>query len=145
MRIWSVHPSYLDSKGLVAVWRETLLARKVISGLTKGYKYHPQLKRFCSNANPVNAIDVYLTFVAEEAITRGYSFDITKIKLLHDEGLITVTDGQLRYETEWLRKKLLLRAPEKLIENGNEVFYKPHPLFKIINGEVETWEKRYDV
>lgn len=46
MRIWSVHPSLLDAKGLVACWRETLLAQKVLQGLTKGYKNHPQLDRF---------------------------------------------------------------------------------------------------
>lgn len=37
MRIWSLHPSYLDAKGLVALWRETLLAQKVLLGATVGY------------------------------------------------------------------------------------------------------------
>ena len=46
MRIWSLHPRYLDAKGLVAVWRETLLAKHVLEGKTKGYKNHPQLNRF---------------------------------------------------------------------------------------------------
>jgi hypothetical protein len=27
MRIWTVHPRYLDPKGLVAAWREALLAQ----------------------------------------------------------------------------------------------------------------------
>jgi hypothetical protein len=30
MRIWSLHPKYLDSKGLVALWRESLLAKNVL-------------------------------------------------------------------------------------------------------------------
>lgn len=46
MRIWSLHPKYLDTKGLVALWRETLLAQHVLSGKTKRYKNHPQLARF---------------------------------------------------------------------------------------------------
>ncbi|MDI3502728.1 MAG: hypothetical protein PWR13_285 [Archaeoglobi archaeon] len=28
MRLWSIHSKYLDAKGLVAVWREGLLAKK---------------------------------------------------------------------------------------------------------------------
>ena len=30
MRIWSLHPKYLDAKGVVALWRETLLAKNVL-------------------------------------------------------------------------------------------------------------------
>ncbi|HKX52383.1 MAG TPA: pyrimidine dimer DNA glycosylase/endonuclease V [Nitrosospira sp.] len=37
MRLWTLHPRYLDTKGLVAAWREALLAQKVLSGLTSGY------------------------------------------------------------------------------------------------------------
>jgi hypothetical protein len=43
MRLWSLHPQYLDPAGLVAVWREGLLARAVFAGQTTGYKHHPQL------------------------------------------------------------------------------------------------------
>ena len=32
MRLWSLHPCYLDPAGLVAVWREGLLARAVLRG-----------------------------------------------------------------------------------------------------------------
>jgi hypothetical protein len=32
MRLWSLHPRYLDAKGLQAVWREGLLAKKVLQG-----------------------------------------------------------------------------------------------------------------
>jgi hypothetical protein len=145
MRIWSVHPSYLDSKGLLAVWRETLLARKVLMGLTKGYKQHPQLLRFKSCPDPIMAIDAYLTVVAEESIKRGYRFDISKFNKSYAEGLIAVTTGQLRYETDWLKRKLAKRAPDKLEANGNEVTYRHHPLFKVINGDVEQWEKQFVV
>jgi len=79
MRIWSLHPKYLDAKGLVALWRETILAQKVLEGKTKGYKNHPQLNRFKNTDNPVGAIAVYLKYVAEEADKRGYNFDSNKI------------------------------------------------------------------
>jgi len=38
MRLWTIHPKYLDAKGLVALWRETLLAKHVLEGKTPGYK-----------------------------------------------------------------------------------------------------------
>jgi hypothetical protein len=46
MRLWSVHPRYLDRQGLTAAWREALLAQKVLTGTTRGYRNHPQLVRF---------------------------------------------------------------------------------------------------
>lgn len=145
MRIWSVHPSYLDAKGLVAVWRETLLARKVLMGLTWGYRHHPQLERFRNYPDPVGAVDAYLTVVAEEGARRGYRFDTNKIEKTKAEGQLQVTRGQLIYETRWLKTKLAVRDPDKYKENGTETFYKPHPLFQIIDGEAEPWEKQYDV
>ena len=48
MRIWSLHPKYLDAKGIVALWRETLLAKHVLEGKTKGYKNH-SCERFTTN------------------------------------------------------------------------------------------------
>lgn len=141
MRIWSIHPSYLDSKGLVALWRETLLARKVLQGKTKGYSHHPQLDRFRKSADPVSMIDAYLTVVAEEADKRGYSFDHSKFQSTIIKASISVTEGQLEYETFWLKQKLAQRDPERLLKNGNDLCYTPHPVFTIIKGEIEPWEK----
>ena len=78
MRVWSLHPRYLDPVGLVALWRETLLARKVLLGQTRGYRHHPQLRRFQAQADPVAAIDAYLQAVHGEALARGYRFDAGK-------------------------------------------------------------------
>jgi len=144
MRIWSVHPSYLDTKGLLALWRETLLARKVLMDLTEGYRHHPQLCRFRDYSNPIMAIDAYLTVVADESVIRGYKFDLSKFVRTNAEGLITVTNGQLRFETEWLRKKLAQRCPDMLAAHDNEVIYRPHPLFKVTDGDTESWEKHHD-
>jgi len=99
MRIWSLHPKYLDAKGLVALWRETLLARHVLLGKTKGYKNHPQLNRFKKVKNPVDAIDQYLDSVLKEALERGYNFDADKISRSFKKIKINVTEGQMQFET----------------------------------------------
>ena len=75
MRLWSIHPKYLDAKGLVALWREGLLAQNVLLGNTKGYKNHPQLIRFKNSENPYGAIAEYLRYVVNEADNRGYNFN----------------------------------------------------------------------
>ena len=80
MRIWSFHPKYLDRQGLIALWREALLAQKVLRGETRGYKHHPQLLRFRSQYDPVAAIAKYLEYVFAEVVTRGYNFDRHKIE-----------------------------------------------------------------
>jgi hypothetical protein len=65
MRLWTLHPKYLDAQGLVALWREGLLAQKVLRGRTRGYRHHPQLARFRAQADPVASIARYLRAVQE--------------------------------------------------------------------------------
>ena len=113
MRLWSVHPSYLDTKGLVALWREGLLAQNVLLGKTKGYKNHPQLKRFKVAENPIGAIASYLRAVVDEADNRGYNFDRSKIINEEFRGMMTVTTGQLDYEFRRLLEKLKERDPAR--------------------------------
>jgi hypothetical protein len=129
MRLWSIHPGYLDTKGLTACWREGLLARKVLQGKTQGYRHHPQLDRFRGQIDPVGLMDAYLMAVYEEAVKRGYKFKREKIGLRFSEHKITVTDGQLRYEFQHLLKKLIKRDPGKYDEIANETDPKPHPVF----------------
>lgn len=145
MRLWSLHPSYLDAKGLVALWREGLLARKVLEGKTKGYTNHPQLHRFKQSPNPLAAIDVYLEAVQVEAAKRNYNFDATKIRLQQKALKINVTEGQLVHELEHLKRKLETRDPKQLnLINGKEGPPKVHPLFRRVPGRVEQWEKVTD-
>ena len=141
MRLWSLHPQYLDSKGLVALWREGLLARKVLRGLTKGYKHHPQLVRFKAQRNSVQAIDRYLMEVLIEADKRGYAFDRKKIGKRLSHKRIRITSAQLEYELEHLRKKLKKRDRKKFAELQNISFPRTHPLFTVVKGKVEDWEK----
>ncbi|MDH4099280.1 MAG: pyrimidine dimer DNA glycosylase/endonuclease V [Nitrospirota bacterium] len=141
MRLWSLHPKYLDRTGLVALWREGLLAQKVLQGRTKGYRHHPQLIRFRKYDNPVDAISLYLRHVWEEAERRGYRFDRGKICGGETDACIPVTDGQLRLEWEHLGKKLGQRDPaqyEKLLTISAP---EPHPLFEVVSGGVEEWER----
>ena len=102
MRIWSLHPQYLDAKGLVALWRETLLAKHVLQGKTKGYKNHPQLKRFKKTKNPVDSIDHYLSYILLEARSRDYHFDASKIAESFKRSKLTVTKGQMDHEVQHL-------------------------------------------
>jgi pyrimidine dimer DNA glycosylase len=140
MRLWSLHPKYLDSKGLVALWREALLAKHVLEGKTKGYKHHPQLDRFKNAENAIQLINQYLACVYEEAIARGYNFNREKINWQFDIVKISVTRGQIKYETEHLLSKLRKRDKIKFKTFHKLQRFKPHPLFKIVNGEVEDWE-----
>ncbi len=140
MRIWSIHPQHLDAKGLVALWRETLLAQKVLLGQTKGYRNHPQLQRFKSHADPLAAIAAYLQAVQLEAARRGYNFDASKILHTGSAVKIPVTEGQVAYELGHLKAKLKVRdfaAYERLTNNANPSL---HPLFTLIDGGIEDWE-----
>ncbi len=142
MRLWSLHPRYLDAKGLVALWREALLAQKVLRGKTRGYRFHPQLSRFREHSSPVAAIAAYLNAIADEAANRGYHFDRQRIARARRTLKISVTDGQLRYELRHLRRKLRVRDAQrlKLLPRLTEI--KPHPLLRVITGAVETWERK---
>jgi Pyrimidine dimer DNA glycosylase len=137
MRLWSLHPSLLDRQGLVALWREALLAQKVLQGQTKGYRSHPQLARFRQN-RPVTAISAYLWAVHDEACGRGYSFDSSKIARKRQPITLTVTQGQLDYETDHLKAKLRLRDPHRY-RRLREIT--PHPLFTVVAGAIEPWER----
>lgn len=142
MRIWSLHPSYLDAKGLVALWRETLLARKVLLGETRGYRNHPQLIRFKATEDPVGAIDRYLSHVLAESEKRGYRFDPSKIGITGFQETIPVTEGQLVYELIHLGKKLEARAPDLYPRLPGPENLTAHPLFSVVPGGIEVWEKR---
>jgi hypothetical protein len=139
MRLWSLHPKYLDPVGLVALWREALLAKKVLKGETKGYRNHPQLIRFKGLSDPVSAINAYLKGVFEESQARGYKFDSSKISEHNFIERIPVTSGQLEYEWGHLLAKLGKRSPEWLIKHSGIASPAPHPLFKIAKGRINLF------
>lgn len=140
MRLWSLHPRYLDAKGLVALWREGLLAQAVLAGKTRGYRRHPQLARFAQSPAPRRQVAAYLRIVQQEAQRRGYRFDAGKIGRGASVGLLPVTRGQLGYEWSHLRRKLGARAPAWLARLKGVRPPEPHPLFRVVPGGVADWE-----
>ncbi len=142
MRLWSLHPKYLDARGLVALWREALLAQAVLSGRTTGYLHHPQLQRFRTQSSPLGAIADYLRGVHAEAARRGYTFAAEKISPARSSVVIPVTRGQVMHEWSHLMAKVAIRDPALSAELALVGRPKLHPSFRIVSGDVETWEKR---
>lgn len=140
MRLWSLHPRHLDPQGLVALWREGLLARKVLGGKTKGYRHHPQLQRFQAHDESLTAIDAYLHAVADEADARGYNFDRSKLDARIDVAVIEVSEGQLAHEWSHLLAKLAQRNPA-LHARWREAKPALHPSFKSVAGPIADWER----
>ena len=138
MRIWSIHPSYLDTKGLVALWRETLLAKNVLEGNTVGYRNHPQLERFKNSPNPIDSINQYLSIVYEEAFKRNFKFNERKFSTPIVTLFLTVSEGQIAYEFDHLLKKLKhrdLNLFEKLKQRQSEKL----SLFQIWSKDTYIW------
>lgn len=141
MRLWSLHPKYLDPRGLVALWRESLLAQAVLRGATRGYRRHPQLERFRAQASPAGFIAEYLRAVHAESVERGYRFDAGRIAPGRAVGRIAVTRGQIEFEWEHLCRKLDARAPDRRDAALTADMVLPHPLFRAVAGGVADWER----
>jgi len=142
MRLWSLHPKYLDSQGLVALWREALLAQAVLRGRTRGYRHHPQLARFRLHPSPVSSVNAYLSAVQVEASARGYAFDRSKVGPVRRVTAISVTTGQLEYEWGHLMAKLALRNPPLCKKFLALKLPECHPLFRVRAGGVADWERQ---
>lgn len=142
MRLWSLHSKYLDPQGLVALWREALLAQAVLRGETRGYRNHPQLDRFKNHPAPLAAISLYLMAIHAEAELRGYSFDKSKIKPTRMAIALTVTSGQMTYEWAHLLAKLKKRSPSLYRKWLDTEVPEAHPVFTVQIGEVEPWERQ---
>ena len=141
MRLWTLHPRYLDPQGLVALWREALLAKAVLRGETRGYRHHPQLQRFQSHPDPRAAINAYLSAVCDEASARGYSFDVRKFESPAGISPLPATTGQLRHEWVHLMAKLAARNAEVHKRWEQVGSPEPHPLFTIEEGPIAPWER----
>jgi len=141
MRLWTFHPRYLDPRGLTALWREALLARAVLRGKTRGYRRHPQLLRFRSQKAPVGCVNRYLKCVYDESLRRGYHFDRSRLGRVGRCSRIETTAGQLYFEWKHFEEKLLARNPGHLAEVRRFEQPEAHPLFRIVPGPAEDWEK----
>ncbi|MEM1545850.1 MAG: pyrimidine dimer DNA glycosylase/endonuclease V [Candidatus Methanomethylicia archaeon] len=134
MRLWLIHPKYLDCRGLIAVWREGLLAKKVLEGKTRGYRNHPQLTIFKSYEKPIDLINAYLFQIYLEARRRGYSFDSSKIEFLNLKEAITITKEQLKIEFQLLLEKLKVRDKKKFeeIKSLQLDSVESNPIFRVV-------------
>jgi hypothetical protein len=142
MRIWSLHPQYLDQPGLGACWRETLLGQAVLADRTRGYRSHPQLERFRATDDPIGSICWYLHGIADEAGRRGHHYDRSRIdRPAVPTPPLEVTTGQLDHEWSWLRRKLLGRSPDWLSRWQDVVRPEPHRSFVVIDGPIASWER----
>ena len=142
MRLWSLNPKYLDRQGLIALWREGLLAKNVLEGKTKGYKNHPQLERFKKSSDPIKYINHYLSVVRKEALNRGYNCSAEKIIEVETlEEKIIISEGQLSYEFEHLSGKLEKRDPKKGEELKIVDKIELHEMFISAPGDIADWER----
>lgn len=141
MRLWTLHPRYLDPQGLVALWREALLAKAVLNAKTRGYRHHPQLVRFRAHASPRAAINAYLAAVHAEATARGYTFDRSKIGRVRRVTPIAVASGQVAHEWKHLMRKLAKRNPPLHRRWRRARRAAIHPLFRRVRGPVADWER----
>ena len=143
MRLWTINFKYLDAKGLVALWREALLAKNVLAGLTKGYKNHPQLDRFYAHKNAPAAINAYLAEVYAQACARGYKFDAAKAGEFDERNLakIAVSRRQIEYEFAFLQEKLKSRDRVVYERNLSVKKIEIASIFKEVDGGIEPWEK----
>lgn len=141
MRLWTIHPKYLDGIGLIALWRESLLAQAVLQGKTKGYKNHPQLTRFKNCKNPNNAISRYIETIYKESIARNYNFNASKLSATNEPCILYCTTGQMEYELNHLKIKLKNR--DKIMYESIKHITEPeqNPIFTVINGGIENWER----
>lgn len=138
MRIWSIHPKYLDTKRLTAQWREALLCKNVIEGKTKGYVNHPQFIRIKNHNKPIEFINAYLLTIWEEANKRLFKYDKSKIdmdKAILFKNKMEVSDKQLEYE--YYHMMLKSGKIEHILINEIE----SNPLFNIIEGDIMIYER----
>jgi hypothetical protein len=141
VRLWSLHPRYLDRQGLTAAWREGLLAQAVLLGRTRGYRSHPQLARFQAMRASRGLIAAYLHAVCAEAARRSYRFDRSRIVGRPSSTRLTVTRDQLAFEWKHLRAKLRRRSPDVYLRWRGVALPTPHPLFRVVPGAVADWER----
>ncbi|MDI6724310.1 MAG: pyrimidine dimer DNA glycosylase/endonuclease V [Methanobacterium sp.] len=143
MRLWSLHPKYLDVKGLCGLWREGIMARNALLGIREGYRNHPQLERFKKQEDPIVSIDTYLLHVYEESKRRNYNFNRDRIGNKFQDYKIDVTEGQINYEIKHLKRKLKKRDLESYNKLKKIKCPELNPIFKPVKGKIESWERPY--
>ncbi|MDO5581206.1 MAG: pyrimidine dimer DNA glycosylase/endonuclease V [Planctomycetia bacterium] len=137
MRLWTLHPKYLDRQGFLAVWREGLLAKHVLEQWTVdpekriAYGNHPQLDRFKITDDPVAAISLYLAGIFAESQRRKYSFDRNKFDIPDVKIIIPTITAEIEFERNHLLQKLIKRDPQAADRLRTDSVLQLHSLFAI--------------
>ena len=148
MRIWTLHPRFLDRQGLLGQWREALQAKNALLDPhhSSNVCHERQLRRFkAAKIQALSCMGVYLHAVADEMILRGYKPNVSLIPYyVGTPSLIPVTQGQVNFEIAHLMAKLTERDPSRLLPlskirvlMSNQL----NPIFKEVGGDIESWEK----
>lgn len=151
-RLWSLHPGYLDQKGLGACWKEAKGAQTSLMNPDAGGQQHSALIRFRAHHDPVGAIGAYMRSLwVEAALRRNYRYNYKLIaqpnppsEVYETNFAMPVTKGQVQYEAEFLREKINKRdgLPRLYLPSPNTLeAIRLHPLFYMVEGDVEDWER----
>lgn len=89
----------------------------------------------------MSCIAAFLRTVQAEGARRGHAFDAGKIARGGGVEPIDVARGQLDHKWAHLLDKLRRRDPERLGALSTVRRIQPHPVFRIVPGGVEDWEK----
>lgn len=156
MRLWSFHPSYLDNIGLARLYNEGIGGIRAIRGEQKMHLNHPQLTRFkvCCDNHTYIILSAYLRVVHNELELRGM---VNDGKFKHDLLLnylfqntkdlfnITVNSSQINGEIVHFINKTKTQKGRYINDNLKQAIAAknilPHPLFTVVPGPVESWEK----
>lgn len=144
MRIWSLHPKYLDKKELIDSWNDGLRTIGILTRNHQGSIFRPELSRFRSQSEPIIAVEKYLLSIANEAKRRGYMVDIRKLPSIPVvvSHKIPVSSGQIEYEWRQLMHVLAGRSPGFLRRIEYSPSHDINPIFyKRPGHDIETWEK----
>ena len=139
-RIWSLHPKYLDGIEIFFLWRNCIMAKKILDGTEKVNRKFPHLARFESSSNPIGAINIYLSEVYKIASTHGKNFKLDKFDDSFKDISLNVTKGQMEYEVELFKKKLRNRSSDTNALIFKIKIIEPNPLFKVVEGNKEAWD-----
>lgn len=132
MSLWTVHPKYLDKQGLIALWREGLLAQKSLNGELDIELNNQVWQQFKNSENPLKAIGTYLSFIASEGARRGYKLGHEKIIYPNfDDNKFDIRPQDLIFEMKHLRDKLKLRDKNKWHEVNQVEQVEPNPAFRL--------------
>lgn len=121
------------------------------------YYNHPQLDRFKTKDGVIiksgtRYLSTYLGYILNYANNkRKCNYNNSSISLIpfdiNQMEKLTITKGQLKYEYDYLQSKLLKSNIKKCRENNELLIYnsglqiEPHPIFTVIDGGIEPWEK----